>query len=60
MAGVVALLGVSFDRAVLASILFRVLFFVIPYLVSLGFYALLLRRQRGATKLEVGPAQHDA
>jgi uncharacterized protein (TIRG00374 family) len=59
MAGVFALLGVSFERAVLASILFRVLFYVIPYLISLGFYTLLMRRQRKGTELEVEHAHHD-
>lgn len=43
MAGVFALLGVSFEQAVLAAILFRVVFFVLPYLFSLGFYWRLLR-----------------
>ena len=43
MAGIFALLGVSFEQAVLAAILFRVLFFILPYLFSLGFYWRLLR-----------------
>ena len=38
MAGVFALLGVGFEEAVLAALLFRAVFYVIPYLVSLGFY----------------------
>jgi len=44
MAGIFALLGVGIDRAVLASILFRVLYFFVPYLVSLLFYWGLLRQ----------------
>jgi uncharacterized protein (TIRG00374 family) len=38
MAGVFALLGVGFEEAVLAALLFRAVFYIIPYLVSLGFY----------------------
>ncbi len=49
MAGLYSLLGVPFHRAVLASILFRVVYYLIPYLVSLGFYWWLLRRLGHAT-----------
>lgn len=38
MAGVFALLGVGFGKAVLASLLFRVVFYVVPYAISLAFY----------------------
>ncbi len=38
MAGVFALLGVGFGTAVLASILFRLVFYVVPYVASLAFY----------------------
>ena len=38
MAGVFTLLGVGFEEAVLAALLFRGVFYVVPYLVSLGFY----------------------
>jgi uncharacterized protein (TIRG00374 family) len=44
MAGIYALLGVPLQKAVLASILFRVVYYLIPYLVSLGFYWRLLRQ----------------
>jgi uncharacterized protein (TIRG00374 family) len=44
MAGVFALLGASFQRALLASILFRIVFFLVPYGVSLPFYGRLLRK----------------
>lgn len=43
MAGVFVLLGASFEQSILASILFRGIFFLIPYGVSLGFYGRLLR-----------------
>jgi uncharacterized protein (TIRG00374 family) len=38
MAGVFSLLGVGFEEAVLAALLFRGVFYVVPYFVSLGFY----------------------
>jgi glycosyltransferase 2 family protein len=49
MAGVYALLGVPLQKAVLASILFRVVYYLVPYLVSLGFYWRLLRQVGRAT-----------
>jgi uncharacterized protein (TIRG00374 family) len=55
MAGVYALLGAPLHKAVLASILFRVVYYLIPYLVSLGFYWWLLRRVARA-KPDPGPA----
>jgi uncharacterized protein (TIRG00374 family) len=42
MAGLFSLLGVSLERALLASILFRVVYFMVPYAISLGFYWRLL------------------
>ena len=50
MAGLYALLGVPLQRAVLAAILFRVVYYLIPYLVSLGFYWRLLRQVGHAEK----------
>ena len=44
MAGIYALLGAPFHQAVLASILFRVVYYLVPYVVSLGFYWRLLRQ----------------
>ena len=49
MAGIFALLGVPLQQAVLAAILFRVVYYLLPYLVSLGFYWRLLRRLGHAT-----------
>ncbi len=43
MSGVYALLGVPFERAVLAAILFRVVYDFIPFLISMFFYRRLLR-----------------
>ncbi len=44
MAGIFVLLGVPFQQAFLASILFRAIYYIVPYCISLGFYRTLLRR----------------
>jgi uncharacterized protein (TIRG00374 family) len=44
MAGVFNLLGVSFEQALLASILFRVMYFLLPYFTSLPLYWHLIRK----------------
>jgi uncharacterized protein (TIRG00374 family) len=49
MATVYALLGVPFEQAVLAAILFRTVYYFVPFLVSLGFYWRLLRVGGGLT-----------
>jgi uncharacterized protein (TIRG00374 family) len=46
MAGIFALLGSPLHQAVLASILFRVVYYILPYFVSLAFYGRLLQRSR--------------
>ena len=38
MAGIYALLGVRFEQAVLAAILFRILYYLVPYFLILPFY----------------------
>jgi uncharacterized protein (TIRG00374 family) len=43
MTGVYTLLGVPLEQAVLASVLFRVVYYFIPFLISLTFYWRLLR-----------------
>jgi uncharacterized protein (TIRG00374 family) len=48
MAGVYSLLGVPFQQAILATILFRVVYYLIPYVVSLGFYRRLLQQPEEA------------
>lgn len=42
MAGIYALLGVSFERAILAAILFRVIYDFIPFFISLVIYRRIL------------------
>jgi uncharacterized protein (TIRG00374 family) len=46
MAGIYALLGVPIGVAILAAILFRIVYYFIPFLASLGFYRRLLREQK--------------
>ena len=46
MAGIFALFGIPFESAVLASILYRAVYSIAPYLVSLGLYRQILRRHR--------------
>jgi uncharacterized protein (TIRG00374 family) len=43
MAGIYALLGVPIRTAILAAILFRIVYYFLPFLVSLGFYRRLFR-----------------
>jgi uncharacterized protein (TIRG00374 family) len=43
MTALYTLLGVPFEQAALAAVLFRVVYYFIPFLVSLGFYRRLLR-----------------
>jgi uncharacterized protein (TIRG00374 family) len=44
MAGIYALLGVQLEQAVLAAILFRILYYLLPYFLILPFYNRLLRQ----------------
>jgi uncharacterized protein (TIRG00374 family) len=46
IAGILAIFGVPFSQSVLAAILFRVLYYFVPFVVSLGFYWSLLRESR--------------
>lgn len=44
MAGIYALLGVRIEQAVLAAILFRILYYLVPYFLILPFSSRLIRR----------------
>jgi len=44
MAGIYALLGVKFEQAVLAAILFRILYYLVPYFLIWPFYNRLSRK----------------
>jgi uncharacterized protein (TIRG00374 family) len=48
MAGVYTLLGVSTEQALLAAVLFRIVYYLVPFVLSLGFYWPLLRAIRRA------------
>jgi len=50
MAGIFALFGISFEKAVLASVLYRAVYFMAPYLVSLGLYRHILRRKESSAQ----------
>jgi uncharacterized protein (TIRG00374 family) len=52
-AGVFSLLGVALEPALLAAFLYRVVYFMVPYAASLGFYWRLLRARR-AGPLDAG------
>lgn len=63
MAGVFSLFGLDFDRAALAAVFYRATYFILPYLISLGFYRWLLRRGgsfQPAGESEAGHAHPDA
>ena len=55
-AGVLALFGVPFGPALLASVLFRFLYFLIPFLVSLPLYYLVLRPIAPTDENDLGAA----
>ena len=58
MAGIYALLGVPFEQALLAAILFRGVYYLVPYGFSLIFYGRLLRR--GIKTKEKSTPQEDS
>jgi hypothetical protein len=58
MAGIFALLGTQFEQAVLASVLWRGVYYLLPYIVSLGFYWHLLRRLKRDTALAAQEVDH--
>jgi uncharacterized protein (TIRG00374 family) len=49
MAGIFSLLGVQFEQAILAAILFRILYYLVPYFFIAVFYSRLLRRAKHTT-----------
>ena len=46
MAGIYAMLGIRLEHGVLAAILFRILYYLVPYFLILPFYRRLLRRAK--------------
>jgi glycosyltransferase 2 family protein len=53
MASIYALLGATFGQAVLAAILFRILYYFLPYLLILPFYNRLLIKARQHPSIQV-------
>jgi uncharacterized protein (TIRG00374 family) len=58
MAGIFSLLGISFQNAVLASILFRAVYFMTPYAISLIFYWQLLHSKKGNPAIDNIEVEH--
>jgi uncharacterized protein (TIRG00374 family) len=52
MAGIFVLLGTSLSQAVLAAILFRAIYYFLPYFASLGFYGRLVRKAERQAEIE--------
>jgi uncharacterized protein (TIRG00374 family) len=50
IAGVLAIFGVPFSQGVLGAILFRVIYYFVPFIFSLGFYWSLLKETKSKTK----------
>ena len=50
IAGILAIFGVPFSQSVLAAILFRVLYYFVPFILSLGFYWSILKETRQKAK----------
>lgn len=46
MTGIFALFGIPLESAALAAILYRVVYTIVPYIISLGFYRAVLNRNR--------------
>ena len=53
MAGIYALLGIHLEQAVLAAILFRILYYLVPYFLILPFSNRLVRRAKQQATIEV-------
>jgi uncharacterized protein (TIRG00374 family) len=50
IAGILVIFGVPFSQSVLAAILFRVLYYFMPFVLSLGFYWGILRQTQRASQ----------
>jgi uncharacterized protein (TIRG00374 family) len=59
MAGIFTLFGIPFETAVLASVLFRVVYSIVPYLVSLGLYRQILRQKGRESTSSTQEADHE-
>ncbi|MGD8625406.1 MAG: flippase-like domain-containing protein [Anaerolineae bacterium] len=59
MTGIFTLFDIPLEQAVLASILYRVVYSVAPYLVSLGFYRLVLHPEQEGQKQTTQEADYE-
>jgi uncharacterized membrane protein YbhN (UPF0104 family) len=59
MTGVFALYGIPVARAALVAILYRVVYTIIPYLVSLGFYKVVLNLEDKRKRLHPKKAEYE-
>jgi uncharacterized membrane protein YbhN (UPF0104 family) len=59
MAGIFSLLGTSFEQAILASILFRAIYYVLPFFLSILLSWRLLQTQDTIDPIEVEYAHPD-
>jgi uncharacterized protein (TIRG00374 family) len=48
MTGILTLLGIPLEKAAVAAVLYRVVYSIVPYLVSLGFYRLILSQENNS------------
>jgi len=58
MTGIFALFGIPVERAALVAILYRVVYSILPYIVSLGFYKLVLNQSSRSKQLYAGEADY--
>jgi uncharacterized membrane protein YbhN (UPF0104 family) len=55
MAGVYALLGVPFGPALLAAVLFRIVYYIVPFALGLAVYGRLMRTVSHSAEHGSGP-----
>jgi uncharacterized protein (TIRG00374 family) len=59
MTGIFALFGIAVERAALVAILYRVVYTIIPYLLSLAFYKVVLNRESKRPRLPIREADYE-
>lgn len=59
MTGIFALYGIPVERAALVAILFRVVYTIFPYLVSLGFYKVVLSQENKRERLYMKEGEYE-
>jgi hypothetical protein len=59
MTGIFVLFGIPAESAALVAILYRVVYTIIPYLISLGFYKVVLNQNNKGKRLPYGEAEYE-